>query len=90
MDQEEDEDEDPVGCTPVRDQLREFRAAAEASGLIWHGDPLDQKLIDFAHRVVERCACIAESFPCGAMSPAADEDLHMYYKCAQPTCATSL
>jgi len=36
--------------------------AAEASGLIWQGDPLDQKLIDFAHRVVERCACIAESF----------------------------
>ncbi|WP_286538437.1 hypothetical protein [Variovorax sp. J31P179] len=63
MDQEEeDEDDDPVGCPPVRDPVREFRAAAEASGLIWQGDPLDQKLIDFAHRVVERCACIAESF----------------------------
>ena len=58
----ENEDDDPVGCRAPRDPTAEFRAAAEATGLIRPGDPLDQNLIDFAFRIVERCACVAESY----------------------------
>jgi len=58
----ENEDDDPVGCPAPRDPVAEFRIAAEESGLILHGDPIDQNLLDFAYRIVERCACVAESF----------------------------
>ena len=58
----EDEHADPVGSPPSRDPLREFRIAAEASGAIRKGDPMDQTLIDFAYAIVERCACTAEPF----------------------------
>lgn len=46
----------------TRDPVAQFRADAEAVGLIRPGDPLDQNVIDFAFRVVERCASIGDRY----------------------------
>jgi hypothetical protein len=65
----EDEDEDPVGCPPVRDPLLEFRKIAENHGLIREGDPIDNNLVQAFYAVVERCACVAEPFAPGDDAP---------------------
>ena len=46
----------------LRDPVARFRADAESAGLIRKGDPLDQNVIDFAYRVVERCASIGDRY----------------------------
>lgn len=46
----------------VRDPVALYRVDAEAVGLIRKGDPLDQNVIDFAYRVVERCASIGDRY----------------------------
>jgi hypothetical protein len=51
-----------VGCPAPRDPIEEFKLAASKVGLIRPGDPLDQRLIDYAFAIVERCACVAEPF----------------------------
>lgn len=61
----ENEDDDPVGCQPVKDPLTEFRKIAEAHNLIRPGDPLDDNLVQAFYALVERCACAAEPFDMG-------------------------
>jgi hypothetical protein len=56
---DEDEDKDPVG---PRDALGLFKEAAAVAGLIRPGDPLDQKMVDFAKLVVEMCASIGDNY----------------------------
>ena len=58
----ENEDDGPVGCLPMRDPHAELRAAALASVLITADDSLDEIAIYFAHRIIERCACLAEQY----------------------------
>ena len=59
----------------ARDQIATFRNAAVAAGLIRPGDPIDGHLVDFAYRIVELCARLAESDAdvndtgAGALSP---------------------
>ena len=61
----EDENDDPVGCQPVKDPLREFRRIAETHHLIRPGDPLDDNLVQAFYALVERCACVADPFGSG-------------------------
>jgi hypothetical protein len=61
----EDENDDPVGCAPVRDPMAEFRKIAETHNLIRSGDPLDDNLVQAFYALVERTACIAEPFDQG-------------------------
>lgn len=62
---DEDENDDPVGCAPVKDPLAEFRKIAETRNLIRPGDPLDDNLVQAFYALVERCACAAEPFGMG-------------------------
>jgi hypothetical protein len=57
----EDEDADPVGAPPDRDPVARFQAIAMELGLAG-GAQLDQKLIDFAFRVVDLCAAIGDQY----------------------------
>lgn len=55
-------DDDQVGRLHTRDPVALFRKDAEAAGLIRPGDPIDQNMVDFAYRIVERCASIGDGY----------------------------
>ena len=55
----------PASYPSARDQIATFRNAAVAAGLIRPGDPIDGHLVDFAYRIVELCARLAESLADG-------------------------
>ena len=57
----DNEDDDPVApCNGPRDPLARFTALAEEVRLIAPGELLHPEAVDFAHWLVELCACIAE------------------------------
>jgi hypothetical protein len=57
----ENEDADPVGAMGPR---RRYTELAAKVGLIRPGDPIDQKLVDFASHIVGLCANVADA--CGS------------------------
>jgi len=68
----ENEDDDPVG---PRDPLARFTALAVEVGLIAPGEMLQPEAVDFAHRLVELCACIADQYDSAAMDGNAGEHI---------------
>jgi len=68
----ENEDEDPIG---PRDPLARFTALAVDVGLIAPGELLHPEAVDFAHRIVELCACIAEQYDSEVMAGNAGEHI---------------
>ena len=68
----ENEDADPVGA---RNPILRITALALEVGLIAPGELLRPEAVDFAHRLVELCACIAEQHDSEAMDGNAGEHI---------------